>query len=74
MYYKHLLILQFAAEYVEKALFKKIMTKLLNGTAIKSDGDSESRKESIIHILESSHLEVDESLIKLLQSAYDGSG
>lgn len=69
-------ILQLAAEYVEKALFKKIMTKLLDGSMDEQmdSGDIKSRGEAIHNILRTSHLEVDESLLKLLKSAYDGSG
>lgn len=65
---------QLAAEYVEKALFKKVMTKFLNGSTAQLKAGSADRKAAIVEILRSSHLEVDESLLKLLKSAYDGSG
>ena len=68
--------LQLSAEYAEKAIFKKIMTKLLDGSIddTSPDATSKSRSEAIKDILRTSHMEVDESLLKLLRSAYDGSG
>jgi len=69
------LYLQLSVEYVEKALFKKVMTKLLDGSLKHiQENDSLSRKEAIIKIIHDSYLEVDEALLNLLKSAYDGSG
>lgn len=52
------------------------MTKLLDGSieGQSEDENSKSRYEAIKEILKSSHMEIDESLLKLLRSAYDGSG
>lgn len=54
------------------------MTKLLDGSIPPlggSDGDDgKSRGDCIKEILHTSHMEVDETLLKLLKMAGDGSG
>lgn len=51
------------------------MTRLLDGSIKEKEQQSGiTRKEAITEILTNSHLEVDESLLKLLRAAHDGSG